>query len=259
MNVSATTIYSETYGDGPDLVLLHGWGFNLNIWSPIVCELQKHFRLTLIDLPGFGRSKTIAASHTLTAIVDAISHVIPQKAIYIAWSLGSLVALRLAIDKPQHLSQLISVCASPRFLATDNWPGISADLLQQFSHGVAHHRQKTLNKFARMLSLSDSKPKQLSQLLSEKILEHGIAERQVLLAGLQILADNDLRAQCSSLHCPQSYILGGQDPLLPRETAIAIKQMFPASDIKQIDDAGHVPFLTHSQQFLQHIYQLIQL
>lgn len=252
-------VYAETHGVGPDLVLLHGWGFNLNIWSSIVTPLQQCFRLTLVDLPGFGRSKTMPAEYTLSAIVDEIIKVMPQRAIYMAWSLGSLVAQQLAINKPQRVSQLISVCASPRLLVAENWPGVSVDLLQQFKRGIENNPKKMLKRFASMLSLSDQQPKQLSQLLYEKILQYGLPQRQALLAGLQILSDTDLRSQCRHLQCPQNYILGDQDLLVHRSMPAAIKQMMPASDVEQIDGAGHIPFMTHTQRFLQIVSQLIQI
>ncbi|MCP5077676.1 MAG: alpha/beta fold hydrolase, partial [Psychromonas sp.] len=51
---------SRVVGQGKDLVLLHGWGVNSAVWQPVVELLGKHFRLHLIDLPGFGESKAVA-------------------------------------------------------------------------------------------------------------------------------------------------------------------------------------------------------
>ena len=258
MNARADTVYTETFGTGPDLVLLHGWGFNSNIWSSIVTPLQQHFCVTLVDLPGFGRSQTLPTAYTLCAVVNEILSCMPQKAIYIAWSLGSLVAQLLAFKKPERVSQLINVCASPRFVAAENWPGVSIQLLQQFKQGIEHAPEKTLTRFASMLALSDEHPKQLSRLLCEKIFEYGMPEKKALLAGLQILSDTDLSAQCREIICPQNYIFGCQDPLVNRSMPAAIKQMMPDSYIAQIDGAGHIPFVTHRQQFLQIIFSMLQ-
>ena len=46
----------ERFGQGPDLVLLHGWGMNGAVWHGIAQELAAHYRLHLVDLPGFGNS-----------------------------------------------------------------------------------------------------------------------------------------------------------------------------------------------------------
>ena len=44
-------LYSETMGSGPDLVLLHGWGMNVAVWSSIKPRLAERYRLTLVELP----------------------------------------------------------------------------------------------------------------------------------------------------------------------------------------------------------------
>ncbi len=51
-----STLHVETRGQGPDLVLLHGWGLNLRVWDGLADELSKSFRVITMDLPGHGRS-----------------------------------------------------------------------------------------------------------------------------------------------------------------------------------------------------------
>jgi len=49
-------LYVEQRGQGPDLVLLHGWGLNLRVWDTLTDELASGFRVIAVDLPGHGRS-----------------------------------------------------------------------------------------------------------------------------------------------------------------------------------------------------------
>ena len=57
-----TSLYGYTCGEGEtDLVLLHGWGLNAEVWQSIVPRLSAQFRLHLIDLPGYGRSQGFTA------------------------------------------------------------------------------------------------------------------------------------------------------------------------------------------------------
>ena len=51
------TIAWQTTGEGNcHLVLLHGWGLNAQVWDCIAPELNAHFTLHRVDLPGYGRS-----------------------------------------------------------------------------------------------------------------------------------------------------------------------------------------------------------
>ena len=51
-----TKIHTETYGLGKPIVLVHGWAMHSGIWRLFARELAKHYQVTLIDLPGHGRS-----------------------------------------------------------------------------------------------------------------------------------------------------------------------------------------------------------
>ncbi len=45
----------KSYGSGEDIVLLHGWGQNIEMMEPLAKKIPDH-RITIIDLPGFGLS-----------------------------------------------------------------------------------------------------------------------------------------------------------------------------------------------------------
>src|SRR6478752_266074 len=98
MNVTPANIYIETTGTGPNLVLLHGWGMSGAVWQPLVKKLSKHFTLHLVDLPGMGLSRPTEPYH-LHILADKIAEMLPANADIVGWSLGSLIAMRIALDK----------------------------------------------------------------------------------------------------------------------------------------------------------------
>lgn len=56
INIKNIDINYIQYGKGKDLVLLHGWGQNIDMMRPLGDRLDKDYRITIIDLPGFGDS-----------------------------------------------------------------------------------------------------------------------------------------------------------------------------------------------------------
>ncbi|WP_155992444.1 alpha/beta fold hydrolase [Fodinicurvata fenggangensis] len=50
----------DTAGEGPDLLLVHGTPTSSVIWRPVIERLKKHYRLTWLDLPGYGASQKFA-------------------------------------------------------------------------------------------------------------------------------------------------------------------------------------------------------
>src|SRR3990167_1523074 len=65
-------LFAETMGDGPELVLLHGWGLHSGIFEPIRAELTRQFRVTFIDLPGFGQSAAPTEPYSLAMLRDQV-------------------------------------------------------------------------------------------------------------------------------------------------------------------------------------------
>ena len=58
MNIDGNFINYVQYGNNSskDIVLLHGWGQNIEMMDPIGKRLEEDFKITIIDLPGFGKS-----------------------------------------------------------------------------------------------------------------------------------------------------------------------------------------------------------
>ena len=125
-------IWWQTKGQGNvHLVLLHGWGLNAEVWRCIDEELSSHFTLHLVDLPGFGRSRGFGAL-SLADMAEAVLQQAPDKAIWLGWSLGGLVASQIALTHPERVQALVTVASSPCFSARDEWPGITPDVLAGF-------------------------------------------------------------------------------------------------------------------------------
>ena len=73
-------LWWQTKGEGKDdLVLLHGWGLNAEVWHYICEELSSHFRLHRVDLPGYGRSQGFGAL-SLEEMADIVLAQAPEQA-----------------------------------------------------------------------------------------------------------------------------------------------------------------------------------
>ena len=72
-------LHVEIRGDGPDLVLLHGWALHGGMWGPWLEDLSRQARLHFIDLPGHGRSAWPEGASTLRDLARAVSPHVPQR------------------------------------------------------------------------------------------------------------------------------------------------------------------------------------
>lgn len=240
-----------TYGTGKPLILLHGWGFSKQIWAPLLPKLTSHFQVTLIDLPGHGQSSGLLPTYSLEKVVEHLVQVTPAQARWLGWSLGGLLSLAVAHYHPQHIKQLLLVASTPKFVADEKWEyGISADLLAQFSQQLQAKPETTLSKFVALQTMGSPQARQETRQILE-LVQQQLPSQEGLRWGLQVLQEQDFRTTLQHLTCPVHALFGAKDTLVDRELADYLPQLYPQVKTQLLTEAAHMPFYSHSEQFLQ--------
>ena len=75
-------LHHDVRGQGPALVLLHGWAMHSGLFAPLVAALEPEFELHLVDLPGHGRSRDAGVPLALDAAVEAVAARVPGRALW---------------------------------------------------------------------------------------------------------------------------------------------------------------------------------
>ncbi|WP_394546558.1 pimeloyl-ACP methyl ester esterase BioH [Pantoea ananatis] len=252
-----SSLYWHTCGEGDDdLVLLHGWGLNAEVWQNIVPRLSAQFRLHLVDLPGYGRSREFAAL-SLEQMAQALVPFLPPRAIVLGWSLGGLVATQLALSEPERLRALITVASSPCFTARDDWPGIAPLTLHNFQQQLSQDFQRTVERFLALQTMGTETARADARKLKEVVLSQPMPDVDVLNGGLSILSDDDLRDRLTAITLPFLRMYGALDGLVPRRIVQQLDPLLPASPSVVTDKAAHAPFISHPDAFCQHIVSFI--
>jgi pimeloyl-[acyl-carrier protein] methyl ester esterase len=225
-------LYSSTTGSGNNLVLLHGWGFNSELFSSLIDRYKNQYSVTVVDLPGHGQSYDVDGG--IEDWCDEIIKVLPKNPILMGWSLGGLIAIRIA--SKIKISKLVLVAATPKFVQSDYWKlGVDANNFNQFYESLHSNPSKCLKRFA---SLQTSDKSQLNILNS--LIDKRPASTMSLEQGLNILLDTDLTQELTKLVVPIGAILGSNDKLIPNE----ICDWFRSNNIAtSVLNTGHLPFL----------------
>lgn len=195
-------IWWHTAGEGKcDLVLLHGWGLNAQVWDCIVPLLSAQFTLHLVDLPGYGRSQGFGAM-TLDEMAERVLAQAPARAVWLGWSLGGLVASRAALMAPERVTALVTVASSPCFSARDGWPGIKPSVLSGFQQQLSEDFQKTVERFLALQTMGTENARQDARRLKSAVLSLPMPSAEALNGGLEILKTADLSAALTALRAP---------------------------------------------------------
>ncbi|TCB90573.1 pimeloyl-ACP methyl ester esterase BioH [Enterobacter wuhouensis] len=252
------TLWWQTVGTGNcHLVLLHGWGLNAEVWHCISEELASHFTLHLVDLPGFGRSHGFGAL-SLDEMAQVVVDAAPKNAIWLGWSLGGLVASRIALAYPERVQALVTVASSPCFSARDAWPGIKPDVLAGFQQQLSEDFQRTVERFLALQTMGTDTARQDARTLKQTVLSLPMPDVEVLNGGLEILKTADLREPLISLPMPHLRIYGYLDGLVPRKVVPLLDALWPESESLIVAKAAHAPFISHPAEFCSALLALSQ-
>lgn len=250
-----TALYKQIIGQGPDLILLHGWGLNHAVWQNIL-PLQNHFRLHLYDLPGHGKSK--AQDFVLAEVYEQLLNDFPAQSFILGWSMGGLLAQQLSILAPKRITGLILLNTSPQFVQDAEWSSaISEQDLHTFADGLIKDYSNTLRRFLIIQALGEQKQKYQVKELQKAIIEGGTPNISALRASLNILRSLNLRPHLSNIKCPCLIIHGANDRLCPKAAAEYLHQHIAQSQLHLLDNCAHAPFLSQPDQAMHLIKDFI--
>ena len=249
-------VYVERAGHGPDLVMVHGWGMNGAVFDAVGRELAQHFRVHILDLPGYGLSAEPAT--TLDGLLDGLLSVLPQRSHLLGWSLGGMLAILLAARHPHRVQSLLTVASSPRFVAEPEWPGTRLEVLSQFATQLARDSHKTVDRFLAIQAMGSPTAREDVRHLRESVLSRPEPHPEALRLGLTLLAELDLRPELRALTVPALHLFGRLDALVPAE----VIERWPASQALQqthlFATSSHAPFMTESNQFVRIVLKFVE-
>ncbi len=143
-------LYYKTTGEGPPLLLLHGFLDSAELWDPFVEALSKQHTLIIPDLRGHGNSTNSSGSFTfkqsakdITALMD---HLKIQQFDAVGYSAGAFTLMHMAISNPDQIKKLV-LLGSASYLSEDSRKNLRTfsqldDLPAEFrAHLLSIHKQ----------------------------------------------------------------------------------------------------------------------
>ena len=135
LDVDGATIHARTGGEGPPLLLLHGYPQTHAMWHRLAPALARGFRVVVADLRGYGASRCHDGDGTFRAMardqVALMRHLGHETFHLVAHDRGARTAHRLALDHPHLLRSLALLDILPTL---DAWRTMDDALARKYFH-----------------------------------------------------------------------------------------------------------------------------
>lgn len=103
-------------GGGPPVLLIHGVGARLDNWDGVAAVLSRNFRVLRYDLRGHGKSSKVPGPYSLEMFADdaagLLDHLGIPRVHVAGHSLGGMIAITLAVRRPQRVDRLAVLSAA---------------------------------------------------------------------------------------------------------------------------------------------------
>ena len=239
--LDATQIHYESHGKGKDaLVLVHGWGCNLNHWRGQIQDLSKRTRVIAIDLPGHGKSDAPALKYDMDLFAAAIDAVMKdagvERAVLAGHSMGTPVVRQFYRKYPQKTLALVIVDGGLRPFGTK-------EQREQFMAPLRGPNWKdAIGQMTGFMtaSLTDADKTRVKTSFES-------TSQHVLVSAMEAMGEDALYAT-DKINVPVLAILA-KSPFWAPDTEQFLRSLAPDLDYQMWDGVDHFLFMGKQKEF----------
>lgn len=227
--------YAKRPGEGTPVILIHGFGGDLDNWLFNIDAFGDKAPTYALDLPGHGQSIKAVENPGLGTMVSTLvafmDHVEIGKAHLVGHSMGGLIAGKLAIDNPERAASVSLISSA----------GLGEEINSNYIGGFVSAVNRKELKTCLLHLFSDSglvNRSMVNDLLKYKRLD-GVQGFLVALSDNLFAAGKQsvyLADDLGKAGCPVQVIWGAEDAVIPRAHAGTVE----AATVTVLEGAGHM-------------------
>lgn len=224
------------YGNetGKNVILLHGWGQNIEMMKPIGDRLQRDFHITIIDLPGFGQSDRPSVLYTIYDYMECVHTILKklkiENPIMMGHSFGGKITLAYA---SKYSCEKVVTFGSP-----------FKKEIKKLSF-----KTKLLKKLKKVPILKRFEGLAKKHIGSRDYRNADPVMRDILVAHVNL----DITEDIKKIKCPSLFIWGDMDTEVPFERAYELEKLVHDGGAIVLEGGTHYAYL----EFLDRIISIL--
>jgi non-heme chloroperoxidase len=252
---SGVAIHYESHGEGPPLVLVHGWSMSARVWKYQAEALSSYYRVVVMDLRGHGQSSDGADSYTFADFASDTTALFEQldlrNAVLAGWSMGAQVALQSFARVKERLTALVLVGGTPRFTASEDYPhGLPPIEARGMAIRLKRNYTKTMGDFFHgMFAEGELSGENYQRIAREIVMGGRLPEPGIALRALDTLVSSDLRPLLREIDVPVLLVHGSEDTITLPGASWYMAAHIPNVVLEIMEGTGHAPFLSRPEDF----------
>jgi pimeloyl-[acyl-carrier protein] methyl ester esterase len=235
-----------------DCMMLHGWGVSNTIWHEFA---EGMYYFDSVSTPCLYELAKKTKDNKFESIAAELSKMTDSDCVVIAWSIGGLIATRLAAltDK---VKAIIFIASTPCFVNKEDWLNtIDRKSINDLQTKLSNNPVTALEYFAGLIAQGDVSSKNTNRKIRQNLADEKHSE--LLSSWLIQLQQNDQRVEFESLNIPVQVLLGEHDVLVKSQIENQLKLLSPNSQYVILKDCGHAPFISKQEETKKIINEFI--
>jgi len=245
-------LFYEEKGEGPPLLLIHGFGASTYTWRHIAPELARNHRVIAVDLKGFGQSdKPFDSRYSVFDQAELLAQLIEDRDLrdltVVGHSFGGGVALVLALEADERLKGRITKLILLDSIAYPQDIPVFFRMLDMplVSHlGVRMVPPAVQTRIALRIAyldnskIDDEEVETYAAPLRTAAGKHAIihSARQIMPEGLEEISE-----RYKSIALPTLVVWCDHDRIVPLDVGLRLRRTLPNSTLKVVEGCGHMP------------------
>lgn len=247
--INGLKINYKVAGQGPAILILHGWNGSSDSWKKVIEILSRNFLVICPDFPGFGKSQTPKNPWNLTDYVNWLKNFVDSIGLkdffLFGHSFGGRVAIKFSISCFEGVKKLILISSAgikPKLSLESKLIFFLAKI------GNAFFTPKPLNRF-----------KEGAKNLFYLFFRHRdyAKAKGILRETMKKIVEEDLLPLLSEIKTKTLLVWGQKDKLVPLKYAFLLKENIKNSELKILPKIGHSPHLEAPEKLVEVILPFI--